>query len=726
MRRNILTAAAHASATVIHQICTLHHRRATIEPQVEPADCGYVSISAVMSLFGRRLLVDQIKDLTGTTTRGLTLRQVRDGLRACGADADVIAFDVSRREAYPRRGLVLLTRGHYVVIAGRRGARFEIFDPQLGWGWTTLRKLARTCGGLGVDVRGLLSAEPPPQAARGRVGLPIPLKHVLSNRTGRLALVWFAAAQLLMLALPLLSMWSVDKSIRGLSVGTLGAVSIGFLALSVTNIVISLSGELLQNKTKRFVSVALSRVAFDSLAEKPAEWFERGTAASLQNRVASLNAQLDFYLNAVKSLGSLTATFTIGLAVLLFISPWLLLPGVCSLALSGLLDLIFQRGQRECFGSAVEASQRRQAFVLDTLGQLPLIARFGAVRSARIRYASVVRAATTAEARMQSLRGWRTALGGLAKSGDTLFFVILSAALMGAGHFTIGGFVAVGAYKDLLASSVGSLFQLALQRQSQKVHELQAAALLTSDGSKKYPEGEVTRGEVAFSDVFFRYGSLERPVLNGVNFHARPGECTVIRGPSGTGKSTLAKLMVGALTPTEGSVLIDGKPLAHSMSGMAAVLQGDRLIGGTIRDNIALFRREASDSAILEALKRAALDDFVLSLPMGLSTFVAEGVGGLSGGQRQRLLIARALLQNPRLLVLDEATSSLEVEIEAKILEALASSGTTIVLVAHRPEVWRLADRIYTVDADGVVDGGRPGMGLGLPQMVARSASVRN
>jgi ABC-type bacteriocin/lantibiotic exporter with double-glycine peptidase domain len=325
---------------------------------------------------------------------------------------------------------------------------------------------------------------------------------------------------------------------------------------------------------------------------------------------------------------------------------------------------------------------------------------------------------------VQSLRGWRTALGGLAKSGDTLFFVMLSAAFMGAGQFTIGAFVAIGAYKDLLANSAGSLLQLALQRQSQKVHELQAAALLTSTGWKADPIGEVTRGEVNLTNVSFRYGSLDRPVLSEVSIHAKAGACTVIRGPSGTGKSTLAKIMVGALTPTAGSVLIDGKPLARSMSGMAAVLQGDRLIGGTIRDNIALFRRGAGDSAIFEALKRAAVDDFVLSLPMGLNTFVAEGVGGLSGGQRQRLLIARALLQNPRLLILDEATSSLEVEIEAKILEALARSGTTTILIAHRPEVWRLADKIYTMAADGSVEEGQLGTGSAPTRTVLRSANL--
>ena len=137
------------------------------------------------------------------------------------------------------------------------------------------------------------------------------------------------------------------------------------------------------------------------------------------------------------------------------------------------------------------------------------------------------------------------------------------------------------------------------------------------------------------------------------------------------------------------------------MHGMGAVLQSDRLIGGSIRDNILLYRRNIDDAEIVAALEAAALDEFVRGLPMRLSTQVGEGIGGLSGGQKQRLLIARAVLGNPRLIILDEATSSLEVAVEAQILANLKSSGATVILIAHRPEVWALADRIYELDESG-------------------------
>jgi ABC-type bacteriocin/lantibiotic exporter with double-glycine peptidase domain len=292
-------------------------------------------------------------------------------------------------------------------------------------------------------------------------------------------------------------------------------------------------------------------------------------------------------------------------------------------------------------------------------------------------------------------------IGGLAKSGESLLFVTLAAWFMGAGNFTVGGFVALGAYNQLLASAMGSLFQLHLRRQQMEVHRLQAADLLTADQGFRPPSRTIDRGDVRLADVSFAYGSLEQPVLTGVNLTAEPGECVIIRGPSGAGKSTIAKLLVGQLTPTHGVVLVDGVPPACVLHGVGAVLQSDRLIGGSIRDNILLYRRKFDDAALMAALDIASLSGFVRKLPMALSTPIGEGIGGLSGGQRQRLLIARAALGQPRLIILDEATSSLEVEVESRILRTLKATGATVILIAHRPEVWALADRIYDLDESG-------------------------
>jgi ATP-binding cassette subfamily B protein RaxB len=647
------------------------------------------------------MLVDQVKSLAGTTNRGISIAQLRDGLRACGVDSDVILFDRARSESIPCIGILLLSRGHYVVVSRRKGDRLEIFDPQTGWAWTSRRKLAQRCGGLAVSINGLanwVSREAEHQPGSEET---LPLKQLLGGAAGRMALGMFALAQFVALALPLMSMWSVDQSIDGLSLGLLGAIGVGFVALSLVNVLISLFGELFQAKSKRFAAIALSRVAFNSLAEKPAHWFETNTPSSVQNRMTSLDLLLNFYIDVLRTAGSMAVSLIAGMVALIFISPILIIPSLLSLLISMTLDTLFERSQRTHFVSAVETIQRRQFFVLETLSRLPLIARFGGLSSARVHYASVVRSSAIVESRLQSLRGWRSALGGLAKSGENLFFVTLAAWFMGAGNFTVGGFVALGAYNQLLASAIASLFQLHLRRRQMDVHRLQAAELLTADHGFHPPCRTIERAQVRLSDVSFAYGTLERPILDRVSMRAKPGECVVIRGPSGAGKSTIAKLLVGQLTPTAGEVRIDGLPPEGALQGIAAVLQSDGLIGGSIRDNLLMYRRKISDAELMAALEMAALDQFVRDLPMRLATQVGDAIGGLSGGQRQRLLIARALLGKPKLLILDEATSSLEVAVEARILERVRATGATVILIAHRPEVWALADRIYELDHSG-------------------------
>ncbi|HJS07975.1 MAG TPA: ATP-binding cassette domain-containing protein, partial [Pirellulales bacterium] len=644
---------------LLSRVIKIFWRRPTIEPQLVWGDCGYVCISTVMALLGRPMQVYQIKSQAGTTARGLSLKQLRDGLRACGVDADVVFFDRTRTDSFPDLGILLLANGHYVVLSRQKGDRLEIFDPELGWSWTSRRKLARRCGGLSVAVNGLSTPLAKQEGSKPRAQGRLPFSRLLSGASGLIALGIFALAQLTTLALPLVSMWSVDKSIGGLSLSLLGAIGIGFVALSLSNVLISLVGELLQTKAKRVAATAVSRVAFNSLAEKPAQWFETNTPSSVQNRMSSLDALMNFYIEVIRSAGALAVSFVVGLVALIFISPVLIIPSFCALLVSVSLDLIFDRSQRTHFASAVETMQRRQFFVLETLPRLPLIARFGGLSSARVHYTSMVRSSAIVEARMQSLRGWRAAIGGLAKSGETLFFVTLAAYFMHSGNFTVGGFVALGAYKELLATAIGSLFQLHLRQRTMDVHRLQASELLTAGESVRPASRVIERGEVRLTGVSFAYGSLERPVLTGVTLTAAPGECVIIRGPSGAGKSTIAKLLVGQLAPTGGEVAIDGLPPVGALHGMAAVLQSDGLIGGSIRDNLLMYRRKVDDAELMAALEVAALDRFVRGLPMRLSTQVGDGIGGLSGGQRQRLLIARAVLGKPRLLILDEATSSL-------------------------------------------------------------------
>lgn len=224
------------------------------------------------------------------------------------------------------------------------------------------------------------------------------------------------------------------------------------------------------------------------------------------------------------------------------------------------------------------------------------------------------------------------------------------------------------------------------------------------------------KGDIVYRDVSFAYSgdpASKDKVLDGLNLTIAAGETVAFVGPSGAGKTTICSLLPRFYDVTAGAISIDGIDIRDmtqaSLRGQIGIVQQDVfLFGSTIRENVAYGRLGASDEEVMEALRRASLDEFVLSLPDGLDTPTGERGVKLSGGQKQRLAIARIFLKNPPILILDEATSALDTATEYAIQQALAalSQGRTTLVVAHRLATIRNADRIVVVSSEGIVEEG--------------------
>jgi subfamily B ATP-binding cassette protein MsbA len=220
------------------------------------------------------------------------------------------------------------------------------------------------------------------------------------------------------------------------------------------------------------------------------------------------------------------------------------------------------------------------------------------------------------------------------------------------------------------------------------------------------------RGTVRFDNVEFAYDP-DKPVLHGISFEAQPGTVTALVGSSGSGKSTIISLLCAFHTPSTGRVLVDDADLAHVdlntfRSQLGVVLQDSFLFDGTIRENILFSKPDATEEQFLFACRTARVDEFAERFPDAYDTIVGERGVKLSGGQRQRLSIARALLAEPRILILDEATSSLDSESEAMIQAGLSQlmQGRTTFVIAHRLSTIRRADQILVVEEGRIVERG--------------------
>jgi ATP-binding cassette subfamily B protein len=243
-----------------------------------------------------------------------------------------------------------------------------------------------------------------------------------------------------------------------------------------------------------------------------------------------------------------------------------------------------------------------------------------------------------------------------------------------------------------------------------RIQELMAA--VPEEDAQGAEDIDTVRGAISFEDVTFRYDGGQS-VLSAINIDIMPGETVAIVGPSGSGKSTLCHLLPRFYEPVSGRITLDGHDIREykrlSLRNRIGIVQQDTyLFAGTIRDNIAYGDTSASDDEIREAARQASLDSFIDALPDGLDTYVGERGVTLSGGQKQRIAIARIFLKNPEILILDEATSSLDNTTEAAIQGALEklSQGRTTLLVAHRLTTTRNANRIIVLTKDGIEETG--------------------
>ena len=264
------------------------------------------------------------------------------------------------------------------------------------------------------------------------------------------------------------------------------------------------------------------------------------------------------------------------------------------------------------------------------------------------------------------------------------------------------------AYRTQFTDKTTRLVELLIQFRMLDLHleRISDIALETAE----LDEGEqlnIREGRISVRDVTFSYEPYLPPILQNVSIDIGPGECVALTGPSGSGKTTLLKLMMGLLSPTGGEIHVDGTPLSradlrHFRGQVACVMQDDVLFAGSLAENITFFDPDPDIQWAMQCAQVASIHDDIQKMPMGYETPVGDMGSALSGGQLQRVLLARALYRKPAILFVDEGTSNLDVDTERSVNQAISQLGVTRVVVAHRPETIRSADRALRVTQGGV------------------------
>ena len=281
------------------------------------------------------------------------------------------------------------------------------------------------------------------------------------------------------------------------------------------------------------------------------------------------------------------------------------------------------------------------------------------------------------------------------------------------GGFSVGMVFAYMAYKTQFLTRAVSLIDQGIAFRMLGLHLERLSDIALADQDVSFAAVAVPRkelkGRIELRGIRFRYSPSDPFVLEGVNLVVEPGDHLAITGPSGGGKSTLLKVLLGLVEPDEGEVLIDDVPLPrfgykNFRDQVGVVMQDDSLFAGSLADNIALFEDCSDPERIAAAATAAAIHTEIARMPMGYDTLTGDMGSTLSGGQRQRVLLARALYRQPSLLVMDEGTSHLDAALEGTISATISSLGITRIVVAHRVETILQAKRIVTIEAGALRD----------------------
>jgi subfamily B ATP-binding cassette protein HlyB/CyaB len=521
--------------------------------------------------------------------------------------------------------------------------------------------------------------------------------------------------QLFALVTPLFFQVVMDKVLVHRGFTTLDVLAIGLFVVIIFEVTLTtLRGYVFAHTTSR-IDVELGAQLFRHLLNLPMSYFQARRAGDSVARVKELENIRSFLTgNAITVVLDLLFA-AVFIAVMLMYSRWLTLIVIASLPCYVILSILYTPVLRKNLREKFNLGAENHAFLVETISGVGTVKAMAVEPQLTRKWDNQLAAYVEKSFRTTTISTFANGGVTLISKLVTVATMWLGARLVIAGDLTVGQLIAFNMLSGQVAQPVMRLAQLWTNFQQTGVSMERLGDILNARTEIAQAKSTLPtiQGRIAFDNVVFRYRPDGPEVLRGVSLEIRPGEIIGIVGRSGSGKSTVTKLVQRLHVPERGRVLVDGLDLALADTAslrrqVGMVLQENILFNRTIRENIALTDPGAPIERVVQAAKLAGAHDFILELPEAYDTMVGEHGDTLSGGQRQRIAIARALMTGPKILIFDEATSALDYESERIIQNNMGTicAGRTVLIVAHRLSAVRPAHRIVVMDHGTIVESG--------------------
>ncbi len=671
--------------------------------QAEAAECGLACMAMIAVFHGHKTDLNSLRQRFSMSLKGATLRDIMGMADELGFGPRALRLEPEHLKDLKTPAILHWDLNHFVVLKAVRGRYVFIHDPALGLRKLSPEETAKHFTGVALELTPATDFKPVQESRR------VKMTDLWSRMTGLKRafvqmIILSVILQLFALASPFYLQLVVDEGVTRFDKSFLLLLALGFGFLYIINAITEVLRSWVILVLGQNLTFQMAGNVLRHLLRLPADFFEKRHVGDIISRMGSIlpiqnaltQSVIAALIDSVMALATavLMLVYSWKLALIVFISTLLYL-------VISLVSFPFMRRREE---DEITARAKEQTHVIESIRASRAVKLFGreAQREATWRnaFSDVVNAGISTGKFDLGLAFAKRLLFGL----SLVLVVYFGARLILEGEFSVGMLFAFMAHRNNFALRAEGLVTrgiefrmlgLHLERLSDIVHTGQEEGL---DAPASYDRP--VKGALSLQNISFRYSPHDPFVFEHVSLDVKPGEFLAIKGPSGGGKTTLFKVMLGLLPPEQGEVHIDGLPLnsfgvralrAHS----GVVMQDDQLLSGSIADNISFFDPEIDMERVMTSAVTACIHEDIMRMPMNYSGLVGDMGTALSGGQRQRLLLARALYRQPSVLFLDEGTANLDEDSENAIADILAAMPMTRVVIAHRPALIQRAGRVF-------------------------------
>lgn len=692
--------------------------------QMEAVECGAASLGMILGYYGRIVPLAELRQACGISRDGSKASNLLNAAKSYGLQAKGFKVDLGGVQQLKCPYIVFWNFNHFLVVEGFRKGRVYLNDPASGSCTVSLEEFSEAFTGV------VLVFEPSPEFKQGGRKPSLFLALYSRLRGSLWPLVYCVLAGFLLvlpgLAMPTFSQVFVDQILIQGREDWLRPLIFAMLFTAVLSGLLTRLQLQLLRRMKIKLAMSMSSKFFWHLLHLPVSFYDQRFAGEISSRI-QLNDRLANLLSGKLATTVISASMVIFYTVVMLQYDRLLtLIAIVFVAVNLVALQWVARLRVDTNIRALQEQGKVSGVAIAGLQSMETLKASGLESDFFSRWAGYYAKSINVRQDMDSLNSSLGTLPAFLSGITSMLLIVVGGLRVMDGSLTIGMLIAFQSLMQQFMQPVNQLVSLGgdLQELEGNLNRLDDVLRNPTQeqsptNSKdlavlplhQLPPSPKLEGYLELRDITFGYNRTAPPLIENFSLSLKPGQRVALVGGSGSGKSTIAKLVAGLYEPEAGEIYFDGQPRSLLPSqvlvnSIATIEQEIMFFAGSVRDNLTLWDTTIPDSNLMQACRDAAIDDIVRSLPGGLDADLLEGATNLSGGQRQRLEIARALVNNPSILLMDEATSALDAQTEKIIDQNLRLRGCTCLIVAHRLSTIRDCDEIIVLNRGKVVQRG--------------------